>query len=569
MITKTKTERSTARPGRSASLTVRGLVGGSVIALACTLGAGAQAISLGGEVQATGPDPFTNCTRDNVKSQEAAYDGVNYPNTPIEPWVAVDPTNGKRLLIGHQQDRWSNGGSRGLVGNLSTDGGGTWSQTIPGDVSECTGGKFRRSSDPWVTFSPDGTVFFFSLVAEQVQATSGLGERHGGMLVSRSADGGATWGVPTALILDNSTHNFNDKNSITADPTANGHVYAVWDRLSIFPASQADTSGDQLLSQLDGVEIARQLAEGLTTAAAGGAPFFTFSFIGPTFFSTTANNGDTWSTAAPIFDPGINAQTIDNLVVVQPSGDVLDFFTNITNTGALSIKYIRSKNKGATWSGPTLVSDIQVFRNAVGVIAPFAGDPVRDGAILYAVAVDPSNGNLYVTWQDDRASFPSSGTCKTTARTRPVDSIAFSQSLDGGKTWSSPVQINQTPNVTNPCLRQAFIPAVVVASDGTVVVTYYDFRNDTNTPAGFEATDYFALFCKTACNNPASWGNEKRLTSSSFNILDAPVAPASRGHFLGDYMGLVANSSDKVFPVFGKATGHNTTADFTNVITLP
>ncbi len=566
MTDKTKTETCATAPVRSVSLALRGLVGGSLIALACALGAGAQAQMLGPLVQITQGDPFSTCTRDNVTSQEAAYDSILYPSTPIEPWVAIDPTDSARLLVGHQQDRWNNGGSRGLVGNVSTDGGSHWSDTIPTDVSKCTGGDFARSSDPWVTFAPDGTAFFFSLVAEQVQPTSGLGERHGGMLVSRSTDGAVTWGAPTTLIRDNTPHAFNDKNSITADPTKAGFVYAVWDRLSIFPSPGA-TDADKLLAINDGVEIARELADRLQTAAAGGAPFFTFAFIGPTFFSMTKDDGNSWSTAVPIFDPGTNAQTIDNLVVVLPKGDVLDFFTNITNTGALSIAYIRSKDKGAHWSGPAFASDIQV----VGVITPDSGQRVRDAAILYSVAVDPVSGALYLAWQDDRFS---SATCTTPARTRPIDGILFSQSLDGGVTWSKPVQINQTPvNAAHPCRQQAFVPAVVAAGDGTVVVTYYDFRNDTGPAGVFEGADYFALFCKPSvpfpCSNAANWGNEKKLTTAPFapfNILDAPVA---RGHFLGDYMGLAASGMKDVFPVFGIATGHNLTADFTRKITLP
>jgi hypothetical protein len=128
--------------------------------------------------------------------------------------------------------------------------------------------------------------------------------------------------------------------------------------------------------------------------------------------------------------------------------------------------------------------------------------------------------------------------------------------------------ISKTPaNATNPCRQQAFIPAVVASGDGkTIVVTYYDFRNDTNTPAGFEGTDYFALFCSTACTNPANWGHEQQLTTASFNILNAPVA---RGHFLGDYMGLAASGSTTVYPVFGIATGPNVTAEFTRQISLP
>ena len=121
-------------------------------------------------------------------------------------------------------------------------------------------------------------------------------------------------------------------------------------------------------------------------------------------------------------------------------------------------------------------------------------------------------------------------------------------------------------NATNPCRQQAFVPAVVASGDGsTVVVTYYDFRNDTNTPAGFEATDYFAIYCDTTgnCANPANWGNEQRVTNTSFNILDAPEAG---GHFLGDYMGLAASGPSTTYPVFGMTTGKNTTADFTRAL---
>jgi hypothetical protein len=349
----------------------------------------------------------------------------------------------------------------------------------------------------------------------------------------------------------------NDKNSITADPTVNGLVYAVWDQLSVFPLTSQAAA---LLAGNDGVVIGRTLANRLRTAAAGGAPFFSFGFTGPTFFARTTDNGDTWSTAIPIYDPGTNAQTINNIVQVLPTGDVLDFFTAINVTPSLNIGYIRSTDQGVSWSGATFVTDIQV----VGAVTPDSGQPVRDASILYSVAVDPSSGAIYLVWQDDRFS---TATCTTPTGSIPIDGIVFSQSTDAGNTWSDPVMINQTPaNAAHPCRQQAFIPAVVAAGDGTVVVTYYDFRNDTNTPSGFEATDYFALFCTSNCSSAASWGNEKRLTSTSFNILDAPVAG---GHFLGDYMGLAASGQKNVFPVFGIATDSDVTADFTRKITLP
>jgi hypothetical protein len=48
------------------------------------------------------------------------------------------------------------------------------------------------------------------------------------------------------------------------------------------------------------------------------------------------------------------------------------------------------------------------------------------------------------------------------------------------------------------------------------------------------------------CTNPANWGNEVRLTDSSFDYLDAPFAG---GLFLGYYEGLASDEVD-FLPVF-------------------
>jgi hypothetical protein len=208
----------------------------------------AQAQTEGPLVRVTGADPFATCTADNVHRQQTAFGSILYPDTAIEPWLAVDPTDASRLLVGHQQDRWSDGGARGLVGVLSTNAGSTWKDTIPQDVTECTGGDFIRASDPWTAFALDGTAFFFSLVVDPAKPTTPTGAKHGGMLVSRSTDHGASWSAPITLIKITSPHVLSDKNSITADPTKNGLVYAVWDQLSVFPPS---SQGDSLLAQGD------------------------------------------------------------------------------------------------------------------------------------------------------------------------------------------------------------------------------------------------------------------------------------------------------------------------------
>jgi hypothetical protein len=498
-------------------------------------------------VQITTHDTFATCTADAVAQQETELDGTLYPNTAIEPWVAIDPTNPKRLLVVHQQDRWTGPGARGNVGNLSTDGGATWNETIPPGVTDCTGGEFARASDPWVTFAPDGTAYAFSLVVNPGgRNPNGFEATGGGMIVSRSNDHGESWGAPITLITDGA-HAFNDKNSITADPHDSRFVYAVWDRL-VLGAGAAPQLG------LDGV-VAMQNR----LFRHGAHPK-----QGPTLFARTTNGGASWETPRVIFDPGIDSQTINNTIVVLPNGDVFDFFTEILSSGAVNIAFVRSTDKGATFDAtPTVVTDIELPSSGAEVATPDSQEAVRDASGMFSVAVDPASGALYLAWQECSVS---KSKCSNSV---PISSIAFSQSTDNGKTWSAPTRINQTPQIlANPLRSQAFIPAIVPAGSGTLAVTYYDFRNDVDTP-GLELADYFAAFCTPSaskpCSDPANWGNELRLTPKSFNMLDAPVAG---GHFLGDYMGLAA-AGTSVYPVFGQAVGKNLTADFTTRITVP
>ena len=124
----------------STRLFLRRLASGSFVASVVAVGfvSNAPAQTLGPLVQVTGPDPFASCTSDRVSQQETTFGSTLFPNTSIEPWVAVDPTNSSRLLVGHQQDRWSDGGSRGLVGVVSSDGGATWTNTIPNGATSVT-----------------------------------------------------------------------------------------------------------------------------------------------------------------------------------------------------------------------------------------------------------------------------------------------------------------------------------------------------------------------------------------------------------------------------------------------
>ncbi|MBZ0251333.1 MAG: glycoside hydrolase, partial [Burkholderiales bacterium] len=260
----------------------------------------------------SGPSPFSATC--------GAGTGTAFINAEVEPSLAVSPADPAHLVAMWQQDRWSNGSARGLVSAVSRDGGLTWS-TRPMAFSRCgggtpaNGGDFDRATDPWVSIGPDGTVWAMSLSTTGGSFTAGSVNA---MLVSRSTDGGLTWGAAVPVITD-TTPFFNDKNAITADPHDARYAYAVWDRLQ---------------------------------SGAGG----------PATLARTTDGGASWEPARAIFDPGATSQTIGNVIVVPSPGTLVNValrLDGISGPGPRtgSVIAIRSEDRGATWSAPVRIAD--------------------------------------------------------------------------------------------------------------------------------------------------------------------------------------------------------------------
>jgi hypothetical protein len=132
-----------------------------------------------------------------------------YANAEVESHLAINPSNPNHLVAAWQQDRLSDGGARGLATAVSVDGGATWSTPAASPFTQCAGGAFARASDPWVAVSGPTVLqigIAFTGAALAVGARSAV-------LVSRSTDGGASWGPAIPLIDDDGTRFFNDKES--------------------------------------------------------------------------------------------------------------------------------------------------------------------------------------------------------------------------------------------------------------------------------------------------------------------------------------------------------------------
>ena len=420
---------------------------------------------------------------------EAGSFSFNYADSEVETHVAVNPSNPNNVVAFWQQDRWNDGGAHGLLASYSQDGGATWTSVVVPGLSECAGGDFERATDPWLSFSPNGRLHAIALVFDNSTARNAI-------LATYSNDGGATWATPRTVRYDNpraSGNSFNDKQTLTADPYDANRVYATWQRL-VSPSEQTSAKGYERAT----------------------------SYYSTAWFAKSVDGGQTWQPARSIYaDRGKLTQTIGNQVEVLPDGTLINGFdlirqaTNRDKTRGTNVALVRSRDGGDTWSREIVVNSLR----AVQVRDPESGWPVRTGDILPDWAVDrganeATRGNVYVVWMDARYNDPGH------------NDILLARSTDGGRTWGEPVVVDETPLGVD-----AFTPMVDVDSSGRVAVTYYDFRNDV-TGDGALSTDFWAA---RSDDGGATFGDETRLTTSPFDMVQAPYAG---GYFVGDYTGL-------------------------------
>src|SRR5919201_6049769 len=97
-------------------------------------GAAGATYSTSGLTVASSASPFAACTVGAGPGSE-----TNYPNSEVEPFVDVNPTDPDNIVGVYQQDRWSSGGAHGLVAAVTHDGGQTWSHSWA-HFSTCSGG---------------------------------------------------------------------------------------------------------------------------------------------------------------------------------------------------------------------------------------------------------------------------------------------------------------------------------------------------------------------------------------------------------------------------------------------
>jgi hypothetical protein len=277
----------------------------------------------------------------------------------------------------------------------------------------------------------------------------------GGAYVHRSTDGGATWGAAVQVAASNAT-TFVDKewlavNKQTTGPFA-GRVYVTY---TDFPGSGCLTGITAAI-----VRLKHSTDQGATWSAAVTLPQ-------PTPFDSSgtdvivANDGTVYVAYNYWTDPANN--------------DQVDAITRSTDGGATFSAFHASTSTPLTFTG-YLAPDGQYYKadNAGHGFRhnqnPSIGVSPTNSNIVYMVWNHHQAG-----WDTSYQAACCGGSA--TMHMFLAGDIAFARSTDGGTTWSAAQRIND--DALNNA-RDQFFPWLTVGPDGTIHVMWMDRRDDPN-----------------------------------------------------------------------------------------
>jgi hypothetical protein len=289
-------------------------------------------------------------------ASQAAQPGVT--QVSADPYTAADAPSGEHatevepdtfaagstVVTAFQVGRVYNGGATDIGWATSRNGGVSWQHGFlpQTSIEAMSTGEYFSVSDPSVAYDARDHVWLISWLGAHFSG-GGIVD----VLVSRSTDGGLTWGAPVVVAA---TGAFYDKNWTTCDdsPTSPfyGNCYTEFDNASL---------GDREL------------------------------------MSTSTDGGASWG---PPIQPADGVRGLGGQPVVQPDGRVIvpfESFAFIPGEGfRLEIRAFSSDDGGASWNASVLVSEIS-SHNVPGVrTSPLPSAEInRDGVV-------------YVAWQDNR-----------------------------------------------------------------------------------------------------------------------------------------------------------------------
>jgi hypothetical protein len=215
------------------------------------------------------------------------------------------------------------------------------------------------------------------------------------------------------------------------------------------------------------------------------------------FFTRSTDDGVTWgpSGGVPIaVKPGSNP-TQDAWVTVGPDHTVYLFWWDGNNPSE-NIMMSKSTDQGQTFSNPVIVARLNTRASLGDLGLTNSAGQTFHTSVIPEAAVNPVTGDIYLVYADAPKN-----------SIKDKADILFTQSTDGGATWSAPLRVNDD-NTTN----DQWNPAIALTPDGSHVgIFWYDRRLD---PAN-NLIDRFGVI-GTVSGHSVSFAPNFRITDVSF-----------------------------------------------------
>jgi hypothetical protein len=233
--------------------------------------------------------------------------------------------------------------------------------------------------------------------------------------------------------------------------------------------------------------------------------------------------------------------TQGSVPAVAPNGDLyVAYFENhlISSIQSVdSIVIVKSTDGGKSFSPRRNVVELS---SRVSFVT--GGNGVRSNSFP-SFSID-SSGNLHIVYD----AIP------TVPGPDRADAY-YVRSTDGGATFSLPLRVNDDNGVTTQLL-----PAVAVATDGTIAVKWWDRRND---PINDSLTD---VYMAVSTDGGSSFGKNLRVTDH--NWVFGPVEAGLAGGYHGDYDG-IAFDGDTFYVAWSDERGTDPDVYLAKVPRLP
>lgn len=348
------------------------------------------------------------------------------------------------------------------------------------------------AGDPVLGCSDANTFYYASLFERETTSD---------IAVSKSFDGGQTFGGPVSAISKGGATHFLDKPWIAIDSTTPNRIYVTY--------TDFDESGSLCgFDPVSSLPIPRTAIELVRSTDGGGS----WSFP-PVVIREVCG------------DPFVHGSQ----VAVGPGGEVYVAWEAFgANFVTREIDIRKSTDNGATFGALVKVDNVICAGTCLRLQGNF-----RSGYEFPTLAVDQSgkstNGNVYIAWHDGRyLTVPDAASASY-----GYADILVSRSTDGGVTWIPPVRANSNPEPLSSGLgTDQYQPGIAVDKAGKVGVCFYDRRLD---PGNF----LIDRECASSKDAGISWKN-KKMTKKNF-----PAVPGQdlllNYTYMGDYDGLASD----------------------------